>query len=401
MKRKYLMLIVLCLCFFTTYASQFKIPPIVDILSAKYNVSIARISWLISMCTFAGIVLSVPGTAIMNRIGPKNLLLCLLLALGLGNLLGFFANNYPLLLLSRALEGIATALIVVVGLVMINAWFGDKGKGLAVGIFNGSGAISIFVVMNISIPIANKFGMKSIWLLLVALSGILSVLVLLFVEMPKSQQETVGKEKISFIEAIKNIKVLLLGLMMLCNNFSLRSYTTTYPQLFGNYYNIATVKANLYTSLNGLFGIVACVTCGIIIDKFKKPTNISLAGFIGLAFTGYFIDMLGPSTYVWHTIISAVLCGYVLTSIDVIAPIIAQKPIFVGYTISLVRLSYFLGAFLSTPVMLGTAFLYGWSIAKYIMVAVGLLGVVLTVLLMTVTGEKDGILRFFTGIKNC
>lgn len=88
-------------------------------------------------------------------------------------------------------------------------------------------------------------------------------------------------------------------------------------------------------------------------DNLRKPILICLISFVGLVFTGYFIDLLGPSTYILHSVCSAILCGYILTSVDIIAPTIAQKPIFVGYTISLVRLSYFLGAFASTPVILG------------------------------------------------
>lgn len=106
---------------FTTYASQFKIPPIVDTISEYFQISIGKISWLISICTFAGILLAVPGTAIMNKIGPKNLLLILMAALGISNLIGFFTDNYSFLLFNRALEGIAIAMIVVVGLVMIDA----------------------------------------------------------------------------------------------------------------------------------------------------------------------------------------------------------------------------------------------------------------------------------------
>ncbi len=83
----------------------------------------------------------------------------------------------------------------------------------------------------------------------------------------------------------------------------------------------------------------------------------------------------------------------------IIDPNITQKSALIGYTISLVRLSYFLGAFVSTPIMLGTVAVYGGSIAKYIMVAVGLAGSVFSLILMVIVEEKNTLLSFLVGRK--
>lgn len=382
MKNKYFMLFILYLCFFTISINQYKIPPVMDMISESFNISLSQASWLMSVFTLAGIILSVPGAAIMNKIGSKNLLLSLMASLFIGNLMGYFANNYTMLLLSRAIEGISFAMAIIVSLVMINIWFSDGGIGLALGIYNTSGAVGIFVIMNMANPIVRSFGLKSTWLLFSVLSIISFVMVWFFIQVPKLPKGNASVEKVSFIEAVKNGKSWVLALMMACVAFSLVTYITTYPQLFGSYYNIDTGKANFYASLNGLFGIIACFTCGIIVDKIKKPILICLIGFIGLAFTGYFMDLLGPSTYVLHIISGAILSGYVIISIQVVIPIIAKKRIFIGYTTSFVKLLNFIGTFLSTPVILGTVAVFGWGVAKYIMTAIGLAGAVLTVLLL-------------------
>lgn len=381
MKNKYLMLTILCLTVFTITVSYFKITPIISEINKILNISVSQTSWLMSVFTLAGIVLSLPSTVIMNKVGCKRLLLSLIIALFTGNLIGLFTNNYILFFISRIIEGISFAMYIIAGLMMINAWFEGGGIGAAIGLFNASGPIGVFVVMNIGIPIERSYGVKGIWFILVVLSAILFILILLFVKLPQSYKSMGIESSVSFIEAVKNGQVWLMALMRGCIAFSLVTYLTTYPQLFRFYYNINPVKANFYASLNGLFGIIACVACGIIVDKIGKPVLICLLSFIGLTFTGYIVDLLTPSTYVLHTFLSAVFSGFAVTSILIIIPVIIEKPELVGYTISFNNLLYYIGSFFCTPIILGIVDISGWNTAKYALVLVGLTGVILTIIL--------------------
>lgn len=374
---------------FLVAISQLKIPPVMDMVSETLQVSITKSSWLMSVFTLAGIFLAIPGAAIMNKVGPKKLLLSLMAALALGNLIGFFTDNYYILLISRGIEGIAYAMMIMVGVVLINTWFSEGGAGSAIGIFNTATAVGAFVMMNLAIPIVLRWGLKSLWLFTAGSSIILCILIARHIESPSLKDERALHNQVSLVEAAKNCQVWILSLMMFCVAFSLFTYITTYPQLFNVYYHLNPVQANFYASLNGLFGIVFCIMCGVIVDKMHNPLVLCFFGFLGLAVTGFIVDLLSGSTFVLHTLLSGFFSGFVITSIFIIAPALARKPIFVGYTIAFVDLLYYLGVFACTPLILGAVAALGWGGAKYILVLVSLIGAGFSVALMLM--QKQGL----------
>ena len=108
MKSKWFMFLVLFLSGVTVALSQLKVPPIMGLLSEQMNISLSEASWLMSIFTVGGIVFAIPGASIMNKLGPKKLLLCLMASLCVGNMLGGMTKVYHVLLLSRMIEGIAS-----------------------------------------------------------------------------------------------------------------------------------------------------------------------------------------------------------------------------------------------------------------------------------------------------
>lgn len=121
---------------FVISMSQLKIAPtlVLDALSNSLGVDKGDIQLLSSIFSISGIFLAIPGGMLMAKIGAKRLIVLLMAVLALGNLLGYvFISNYPLLLLSRAVEGISFAMYLMVAMVYIRHWFADKGSGTALG----------------------------------------------------------------------------------------------------------------------------------------------------------------------------------------------------------------------------------------------------------------------------
>ncbi|WP_213950913.1 MFS transporter [Tepidanaerobacter syntrophicus] len=385
-RSKHLMFLVLYIAAMTVSLSQQKIPPIMDIVANSLNITIAQASWLMSAFTLAGIVLAIPGAAIMNKIGPKNLLLTLMASLFIGNILGAFANTFVLMLISRVIEGIAFAMIIMVGLVMVNTWYSGSIAGTMVGVFNTFGAVGPFIAMNIAIPLVGKFGLKSLWLLIAGLSALSFILVLMIIDLPNSQSENEkeSQETASVAEAIKNGKMWILALMQGCVTFVLFTYITSYPRIFVDFYKLEPVKANFYASLNGLFGIPFCIIGGAIVDKTGKPAALSLISFLVLSIVGYTTTLLGPTTFIFHILASAIFPGFIMTAVFTMAPSIAKSPAYIGYTIAFVNLVYYIASFICTPVVLSTATSLGWPVAKNIVALVAIVGAILTVIFMRI-----------------
>lgn len=388
MKNKWSMFGILFFCAITVAISQLKVPPIMGMISDSMNISLSQASWLMSIFTVAGIILAIPSATIMNKLGPKKLLLSLMMSLLIGNVLGGLTNHYSVLLISRAIEGIAFAMIILVGVAMIKGWFGEK-AGSAMGMFNTFAALGSFVMMNVGLSITSSLGLKSLWFITAGMSVICFILVWFFIQVPEEEHEDNKQEKPSLIEAMKNSRLWSVALARGCVAFVLFTFVTTYPQLFMGFYGLDAGTANFYAGLNGLFGIPCCILCGIIVDKTGKPLLTALLGFIGLIGTSYMATILGPSTYILHTLLVAIFGGFTITALFCIAPAIAKKPSLIGYTVAIMNLFYYIGVFACGPVILGTAEQASWQVATYILMGISLVGVLLVLGLMISPKKKS------------
>ena len=72
---KWLMFLILLISAITVGVSQLKIAAVMQDVAAALGVSTTQAALLMSVFTIAGIVLAIPGAAIQDKMGPKNLLL--------------------------------------------------------------------------------------------------------------------------------------------------------------------------------------------------------------------------------------------------------------------------------------------------------------------------------------
>lgn len=389
MKNKWLLFVVVYLAAVTVSLSQLKIVPVLGALSETLNISMTQVSWLMSIFTLAGIILAVPGATILGKLGPKKLLLLLVGTLILGNVLGAITNSYGLLLVSRAIEGIAFSMIILVGIVLISGWFAEGGAGTAIGIYTTFPAIASVIAMNVALPITKSLGMSSIWWIVAALSVLSFVLVMLVIPAPQKQPGDPAVEKVSLVEAASNGKIWLLAICQFCVGFILFTFITIYPTLFTSRYGLEPGTANFYAGLNGLFGIPFCILSGAIIDKTRNAPLLTLVSFVGMAISGFITSMLGPSTYVLHTLLIAMFCGLVIPAVLYIAPSVAKRPALIGYSIAFVNLLYYVGIFSGSPLVLGAVEKSGWQSAANIFTVVSLIGFAAMAVFMVISKTKQ------------
>ena len=159
---KWLMFLILLISAITVGVSQLKIAAVMQAVASALNVSTTQAALLMSVFTIAGIVLAIPGAAIQDKMGPKNLLLLLMACLAAGNVLGALSGSFAVVVVSRIIEGISYAMIIMVGVTMINTWFAGGGASTATGIFNTFAAVANFIAMSASIPIMKTMGLKSL-----------------------------------------------------------------------------------------------------------------------------------------------------------------------------------------------------------------------------------------------
>ena len=147
-KNSWFRFLILQCCAVTVSVSQLKVSAVMEQVAQGFSISMGAAAGLMSFFTVAGIVLAIPGAALMERMGAKRLLLLLMACLFAGNAVGAVAGAYPLLMAGRLLEGVAYAMIIMVGIDLINTWFPHGGAGTATGIFNTFAAVGNFITLN-------------------------------------------------------------------------------------------------------------------------------------------------------------------------------------------------------------------------------------------------------------
>lgn len=362
-KNPWFRFLILQCCAVTVSVSQLKVSAVMEQVAQGFSISMGAAAGLMSFFTVAGIVLAIPGAALMERMGAKRLLLLLMACLFAGNAVGAVAGAYPLLMAGRLLEGVAYAMIIMVGIDLINTWFPHGGAGTATGIFNTFAAVGNFITLNGALMVVKRWNVRTLWWIGTALAAVDLILVLAFIPAEKPipdrsrNRENDGNTAASSTgamvrEAFRDKRLMSLGAAQMLMAFILFGFITCYPLLFTGYYHLAPEKANFYSSLNGLFGIPACIVCGILAEKTGNPCRVAMAGAVGTVIAGFTMLILTPGTYVVHVLASAVFPGgLVMTSIFCMVPAIAKRKESVGYYMAVVNLLYYTGVFFATPVM--------------------------------------------------
>ena len=269
-KNPWFRFLILQCCAVTVSVSQLKVSAVMAQVAQGFSISMGAAAGLMSFFTVAGIVLAIPGAALMERMGAKRLLLLLMDCLFAGNAVGAVAGAYPLLMAGRLLEGVAYAMIIMVGIDLINTWFPHGGAGTATGIFNTFAAVGNFITLNGALMVVKRWNVRTLWWIGAALAAVDLILVLAFIPAEKPipdrsrNRENDGNTAASSTgdmvrEAFRDKRLMSLGAAQMLMAFILFGFITCYPLLFTGYYHLAPEKANFYSSLNGLFGIPACI----------------------------------------------------------------------------------------------------------------------------------------------
>lgn len=161
-KNPWFRFLILQCCAVTVSVSQLKVSAVMEQVAQGFSISMGAAARLMSFFTVAGIVLAIPGAALMERMGAKRLLLLLMACLFAGNAVGAVAGAYPLLMAGRLLEGVAYAMIIMVGIDLINTWFPHGGAGTATGIFNTFAAVGNFITLNGALMVVKRWNVRTL-----------------------------------------------------------------------------------------------------------------------------------------------------------------------------------------------------------------------------------------------
>ncbi|MDR3315336.1 MAG: MFS transporter, partial [Coriobacteriales bacterium] len=113
-----------------------KVPSILEPLSAQFGMDAATGSLMMSSFTIMGLFFSIPASKVIQHLGAKRILVDSVVLMLAGSLLGTFAPNAVVLIISRSIEGVALVSTTIAGAAYIRDSAPPANMGTAISIWS-------------------------------------------------------------------------------------------------------------------------------------------------------------------------------------------------------------------------------------------------------------------------
>lgn len=367
-------------------AIQYKVPTIMEPIMTQFSITAETAAWLMSIFTLLGVVVAIPIGLIARRFNPRNLILLAVAIACLASIVGVFAPHISMLMVSRALEGIALVIVVACGPLVLQRNVDPKKMGTATGIWMLGGMFGA-TLAGVTTPLVyNSLGFAGLWIAYAVFAAVSGVVFLLTVKprdllsSVENETQTAGINKSDyrvfakvntwlFLVPFALFQVLLLAVL---------SFAPTAMQQQG----MDATLSGFASTLPMLLAIISSIAFGAISDKLQRRKPLYI---IGLAFMGpctfFMLNSVGAEMW-----IAAVVMG--LFSMGTPAVIVAAYPhilgkpelltVGMGVLLLVQSLGQFFGSFV--PSMLLGPNLSGWFVCGIAMLVLGLAGTLLVAL---------------------
>ncbi len=359
--------------------NQFKVPPVMPALISQFDLSMTRAGLLMSVFSFAGLLLAFPAGMILSTLGQKKTCLLALGVIVAGSLWGAFAAADWVLLTSRTLEGAGMAILGVSAPVVITTWFPPRRRGLALGIWSAWVSTGVIVMMNAS-PLVTPAGqwVQTWWLG----TGVAGVALLTFAALhrnpPLKEAATAGDApsmRSMFAEILANRDVWLLSISLFCFNIMVLAMNTFSPTYLAKIHGLPINTADFYSSIANMVMLVSCPLGGWVADRTGSRKRI-FAFCLALIAVWWMVVFRAPvGAMPWLMAAFGLLGGPIITTIITALSEAVKRPALLGFGMSLLMFWHHLGEFVG-PVVFGGILdmTSSWTMAAAGMVPVCLVG---------------------------
>lgn len=365
--------------------AQKKLMPCIDVVQISFGIDKSAAGLLSSVFCIMGLVMAIPAAYIVKRVGERKTCLYSLGCAAIGSVLGLFARNFELLLLSRIIEGIGAGLISVAVPQIIAQCFPPEKRGVPTGLWSSWQFVASAVCFLFVSQVANLHGWQGAWIfsLVITFAGL--GLCLLFTWLPKDVVVPESKQKEpfslrSFLKVLNNANAWFLALCMFCYCFCYLAHTTWLASFWNEQAGIELVKANRLISYSSILAIPVTLLAGIMLDKVDRK-RVCLLGSLA-----YAVCMaLGFSLRSYGSILALVILkpfaeGAVSTALWTMIPLSARGPAEKTWVIALFTLLSNLAMLVSSPLTGAMITSMGWNGCSLVLIGVSVLGTVLVAL---------------------
>lgn len=270
------------LCF---ACSQFKVTSTMVYIMDGFGVSLATAGLLMTLSSVSVMLVSLPGGAILQRLGSRKTLLGVV-ALGvLFNVLGAISSSFALLAASRFLEGLCLGMITIVTPAVIAQSFPAEKRGLPMAIFSLWVPSGMLCILNICNYVTPLYGWQSNWWVVAALLAAALVVCSLLVKDPKGapidapengasdlkegeggEGEPASGGKL-WLRGMKSLGPWCLGIAFFSYSVGLGAYNTYFPTYLTQTFGMEAAAANDVMSVSMAAMMVVGLLWGAVMNR--------------------------------------------------------------------------------------------------------------------------------------
>ncbi|MEG0758282.1 MAG: MFS transporter [Raoultibacter sp.] len=373
--------VLLVLVGITVALGQYKVPSIMPSIMEQFSMDVGTASWLMSIFTFVGIFLALPTGALAKKFGAKNMMVASVLILAVGSVIGALASSATVLIVSRAIEGVALIFCAVGAPLAIQKYVAPDKIGFATGIWALWISLGSFFGGVLMPGLYAATGFSGVWFITSGLAVVAGLLMFLFLK-PQSGKYfeaiekaalsgTETKEKSNYRDLIKPNVLLVLGGFLMFNMvlLSMLAFSPTFHQSQG----MDPTVAGLISTLPMLIAIVSSPLFGVLADKTGKVKLLMVISMLAMGPCACII-LTTTSPLVW---VAAVVMGLVglgsPTMFLTLYPRVVGDEKLMPIAMGLLILVQSLGQFLGTAIM-PLVLENGWMVAGIFVLVLGLIG---------------------------
>ncbi|MDR1358624.1 MAG: MFS transporter [Coriobacteriales bacterium] len=361
---------------------QCKAASILPGLSTEFGMNTSEGSLMLSIFTFMGIIFSIPAGQTIQHLGAKRVMVGSVAVMVAGSLLGSFAPDAVILIVSRGIEGVALVFITIAGAAFIRDSAPPERMGAAIGIWSIWFASGSFLAGVISPTLYHVLGFQALWLIYAALAVVSALAIRFLVKAPNIVHAQVVSEagKPRYRELLTRNVVLFMLVFAVYNimTIAIVSYLPAVLQSKG----YDETSSGLISTIPVLMSIVSAPLLGVLSDRLGRVKPLMSFSMAVLACTVPVLFLVSG----WELWAVALVCGafgaggagVVMLGLLAVLPRTELVALALGVFSTMLALGMTLGNFL-VPLLLGPD-LTNLTLTAIVLFCIGVVGLVLSLL---------------------
>jgi predicted MFS family arabinose efflux permease len=349
----------------------------VPILRQDLNLSLFIASIIVSAFATLGAIGGLAAGAVVSWLPTRATIIAGLVVIGCGSALGAASPSWPILLVTRVIEGCGFLAVVIAAPSLIRTVATPSNRALGLACWGAYMPAGTAIMMLAGPAVMSAYGWRALWMLNAVTAFLYAAVVYLFVQ-PDADARG---DKIP--NSLANLKALIAAPGPMLAALAFGTYTL-------QYFALTSLMPTLLVERMGLTVAQASgISAGIVIAnaggnlaagaalRFGIPQWATIATaftFCGAASFGIFADSFSVAVVAMLASASLAIAGLIPASILAATPRVAPRDHLLGMTLGLIIQASNVGQFLGPAMLAAWVERFGWGRAPILFAAIGLSG---------------------------